>query len=144
MHWFVEDDTELTVGSELILFLWDRSWSGWGEFSFAHSYQAAYYVPSSIEDFEITALEGEVLKIELESVNEGFNDAFITLEDLVEIAEYNDLIELLLIFRQQLATIIEHNFCKDLQLILHTDSGINTSRDFSSAKVELFINLQII
>ena len=91
-HWEVEHGTELPLGSELILFLWDRSWSGWGEFSLADTYQAAYYVPSSIEDVEITALDDEDLEIELESVNDwGYN--FITLEDLVEIAEENDLLD---------------------------------------------------
>jgi len=93
--WAVEYTTELPVGSELVLFLWDRSWSGWGEFSLAHTFHAAFYIPNSIENVEIIVLDENIekLELELESVNEWFDGIPLTLEDLVEIAEENGLIE---------------------------------------------------
>ena len=93
-YWDVEDEIELEVGSELILFLTCRAWTGWGQFTFSHTYQAVYYVPNSIDDVEITALKDDELDVDLESVNDYWhNDLVITLEDLIEIAEENDLLD---------------------------------------------------
>ena len=91
VEWNVEDGIELEVGSEFILFLYSWVLIGRPYVLISHA-QGAYYVPNHIDEDKITALEDDELDVELKRVGE-WDLIMITLEDLVDIAEYNDLIE---------------------------------------------------
>ena len=83
------DAIEMESGSELIMFLF--SWELIGQpYSLISHIQGVYYIPGEL-DIEKTVLEYEGFDIELESVSEH-DPIFITLDDLIEIAEYYDLL----------------------------------------------------
>ena len=94
-RWEVEFGVELEIGAEFALFLRSKAWRGVDEYTLAHTYEAAYYIPSVIESTSLgMALDSEELDIELESANHWYNDVVITLGDLIEIAhQYNDSFE---------------------------------------------------
>jgi len=89
VQWILENGTELSIESEYILFLYSWEWAGFAD-TLVHSYQGAYYVPSYVGDTKITALKDGDLEVELISVDE-WDHIVITLKDLVEIAEENNI-----------------------------------------------------
>ena len=90
-RWIVDGEVELEVNSELVLFL--VSWDMAGlPYSLLSHVQGVYYIPSELEDEYLIEAEDEHLSIELEGINE-IDPVTITIEDLIEIAEENDLLD---------------------------------------------------
>jgi len=88
-RWTVEGAVEMETESELVLFL--VSWE-FAELPYAliSHMQGVYYVPDELGDEESLA-ELDEREIELESVSAS-DPVTITIEDLIEIAEDNDLL----------------------------------------------------
>jgi len=89
-RWIVEDRLDMELGSELILFLVSWEFAGF-PYSLTSHIQGAYLVPPAIEHEEYL-VEIENLDIELNPLSDA-DPITITIEDLIEIAEENDLLD---------------------------------------------------
>ena len=88
--WILDEAVELEIGGELILFL--AAWETEELYSPLSHIQSIYYIPNEIKDEYITEIEDEYFELELENINE-IDPIAITIEDLIEIAEENDLLD---------------------------------------------------
>ena len=90
----VDGAGEMEVGSEFILFLYSYSDYGVAElpdYVLVSHLQGLYYVPREVEGEEsIVDFDGQEIKLESTARDEFFT---ITIDDLIEIAEENDLLE---------------------------------------------------
>jgi len=89
-YWRVSHVRKLDVGTEYVIFL-SRTWEGVPN-RFACFFDGVYYVPESIEISNEDILEYSDLNYELEVVSEGGRIP-LNIEDLIDIAEENGLLE---------------------------------------------------
>jgi len=90
-YWFVADAIELTIGDEYVLFLYTSGLTD-SPYVLVSHVQGVYSVPSEIEIEEsLVELEDLEMEIELDNASE-LDPIMITIEDLIEIAEDNDLL----------------------------------------------------
>ena len=89
-YWFVADATELVVDTELVLFLFSRRLTN-NPFVLVSHIQGVYYVPSSLGEYEYL-MEYDNIELELEKASE-LDPVTVTIEDLINIAEENGLLE---------------------------------------------------
>ena len=89
-RWVVDDSLEIELNSELVLFL--VSWGMINQpYSLISHVQGVYHIPE-LEDFEENLIDIIDVEIELEGVSE-MDPISITIEDLIEIAEINGLLD---------------------------------------------------
>ena len=89
-YWFVANAIELTVNAEMVLFLFTHGLSD-GPFVLVSHIQGAYYTPDSIGEYEYL-VEYDNLELELDKPSE-LDPVTVTIEDLINIAEENGLLE---------------------------------------------------
>jgi len=89
-RWIVEGSVDLEIGSELVLFLVSWEFAGL-PYSLTSIIQSVYYIPHEIEH-DNNIIEFNNCEVVLESANEA-NPIEVSVGDLIEIAEENDLLD---------------------------------------------------
>ena len=89
-YWFIRDQVTVSPGDEFIMFLWENF--GDRPYAFISAFQGVYHVPASVIAADEDLLDSDNIELELENVG-VLDDIVVTIEDLIQIAEENDLLD---------------------------------------------------